>query len=165
MTRDPMRQDPMTQQKADLPRVASIHIALATRLPMKSVEAVTMTAGKGIPGDRYENSRHRHITVQSQTALDEAALALGAPIVPAATRRNITVSSGQVPSQPGDRIRVGDVELEVVRIAAPCKLLDDGIVAGARAALRRRAGSVCRVLGGGSIGVGDPVDLEVSPVG
>lgn len=154
----------MAIETVDLPRVLSIHIALATRLPMKSVDTVTMTAGKGIPDDRYENSRHRHITMQSQTSLDEAAVLLDAPIAASATRRNITISSGQIPSQPGDRMRIGDVELEVVRIAAPCKLLDDDIVDGARAALRRRAGSVCRVLSGGSISVGDPVNLDVAPI-
>ncbi len=153
--------DPMAQQQVGPPRVVSIHIALASRLPMKSVEAVAMNAGKGIPDDRYENSRHRHLTIQSQTSLDEASLALGAPIDASATRRNITISSGLVPSQAGDRIRIGEVEVEVVRIAAPCKLLDDDIVAGARTALRRRAGSVCRVLGGGSIRLGDVVDLQV----
>jgi len=35
---------------------------------------------------------------------------------------------------------IGDVELEVVRVAAPCRLLDDGIGPGAAVALRRRAG-------------------------
>lgn len=146
-----------------LPHIISIHFAPATRLPMKAVDSVLLAEGKGIPGDRYENSRHRHITIQSQIGLDEAADQLGAPIAAADTRRNITISSGEVPSRPGDRMLIGDVEVEVVRIAAPCKLLDDGIVPGARAALRRRAGSVCRVLGSGAIRVGDPVNLKVAP--
>lgn len=133
---------------------------------MRMTDSITLTAGKGIPGDRYENSRHRHITVQSQTDLDEASIKLGSPIAAADTRRNITVSSGEVPSRPGDRISIGSVELEVVRIAAPCKLLDDGIVAGARVALRRRAGSVFRVLAGGTIEVGDLVNVVLtSPEG
>ena len=53
--------------------------------------------------------------------------------------------------------------LEVVRVAAPCKLLDDTIGRGAQEALRRRGGSVCRVLEGGEIAVGDPVDLDAGP--
>ena len=55
--------------------------------------------------------------------------------------------------------------LEVVRVAAPCKLLDDTIGRGAQEALRRRGGSVCRVLEGGEIAVGDPVDLDAGPGG
>src|SRR5919106_6033073 len=63
------------------------------------------------------------------------------------------------PPSPGERIRIGDVDLEVVRAAAPCKLLDDVIGTGARTALRGRAGSVFRALSSGSIAVGGPVCL------
>ncbi len=144
-------------------RVAEIHVAKATRLPMRSVDGVEVEAGKGIVGDRYHGTRHRHVTVQSATALTESAVVLGREIPAALTRRNLTVSDGVVPREPGARIRIGDVLLEVVRVAAPCKLLDDTIGAGAQEALRRRAGSVCRVLESGTVRVGDPVDLEVPP--
>jgi MOSC domain-containing protein YiiM len=53
-------------------------------------------------------------------------------------------------------VRLGEVELEVVRVAAPCRILDDEIAPGAAAALRRRGGSVFRVLSGGRVRVGDP---------
>jgi MOSC domain-containing protein YiiM len=141
------------------PTVVAIHIAPASRLPMKAVKTVAAEAGKGLVGDRYHGTRHRHVTVQSQADLDEAAAALGAPIEPAGTRRNVTISPGDVPTAPGARIRIGDVELEVVRRAAPCRLLDDSIGPGAKDALVRRAGSVFRVLTSGDITVGAPVDL------
>ncbi|HRK45026.1 MAG TPA: MOSC domain-containing protein, partial [Nocardioides sp.] len=70
-------------------------------------------------------------------------------------------SAGVVPREPGALIRLGPVLLEVVRVAAPCKLLDDTIGRGAQEALRRRGGSICRVLEGGQLSVGDPVDLMV----
>ena len=57
-------------------------------------------------------------------------------------------------------MRIGRVLLEAVRVAAPCKLLDDNLGHGAQEALRRRAGSVFRVLESGTIAVGDPVTLE-----
>ena len=116
------------------PVVTAIHIAPASRLPMRRVETIRAEAGKGLVGDRYHGTRHRHVTVQSQAALDEAAAELGAPVDPAGTRRNVTISEGDVPEAPGARIRIGDVELEVVRRAAPCKLLDDTIGPGANAA-------------------------------
>jgi MOSC domain-containing protein YiiM len=142
--------------------VSSIHVAKATRLPMRSVERVEVEAGKGIVGDRYHGTRHRHVTVQSATALAESAAVFGRDIPAALTRRNLTVADGVVPRDPGARIRVGDVLLEVVRVAAPCKLLDDTIGAGAQEALRRRGGSVCRVLESGTIRIGDAVDLELA---
>jgi MOSC domain-containing protein YiiM len=142
-------------------RVIALHVAPATRLPMRSVERVTVEAGRGIVGDRYHGTRHRHVTIQSVEALAEAATQYGAPIEAGQTRRNITVSTGgaeiAVPSKPGDRITVGAVEFEVVRIAAPCTLLDDEIGRGAKVALRRRAGSVCRALSSGEVSLGDSV--------
>lgn len=125
---------------------------------MRSVADVCAEAGRGLVGDRYHGSRHRHVTVQSQAALDAAAADLGYEFPCSATRRNITVDDGDIPVRPGARFRIGEVDVEVVRVAAPCRLLDDGIGPGAAAALRGRAGSVCRVLSTGTIRVGDQVD-------
>ena len=136
-----MTADPHPDPHPD-PVVTAIHVAPATRLPMRSVDAVEAEAGKGLVGDRYHGTRHRHVTVQSAADLAVAAEELEAPIEAEATRRNITISHGTIPTRPGERMAIGDVELEVVRIAAPCKLLDDGIGDGARHALRRRAGTV-----------------------
>ena len=127
---------------------------------MRALDCVDAEAGKGLVGDRYHGSRHRHVTIQSQQALDHAAADLGQPIEAAGTRRNLTVDAGEIPTRPGSRVLIGDVELEVVRVAAPCRLLDDGIGAGAAAALRARAGSVCRVLSSGRIRVGDDVQIS-----
>ena len=145
-----------------LPTVVAIHLAPASRLPVKTVDAVVAEAGLGLVGDRYHGSRHRHVSVQSATALAAAGLALGRAIDPSGTRRNITISHGEVPARPGQRITIGTVELEVVRPAAPCRLLDDWIGPGAYESLRGRSGSICRVLAGGTIGVGDPADVGPS---
>lgn len=142
-----------------MPTVSALHVAKATRLPMRAVDEVEVEAGRGIVGDRYHGTKHRHVTVQSQDALDEASAHHGSTVEPGLTRRNVTVSDGVVPRDPGARIRIGEVLLEVVRVAAPCKLLDDTIGPGAQEALRRRAGSVCRVLEGGTVRTGDHVEL------
>jgi MOSC domain-containing protein YiiM len=143
-------------------KVVAIHIAPGRRLPMRSVDSVVAEAGTGLIGDRYHGSRHRHVTIQSQEFLDRAAEDLGHGFDSGATRRNLTVDAGEIPTEPGTRLVIGEVELEVVRVAAPCRLLDDEIGRGAAAALRRRAGSVCRVLSSGTIRVGDTVDVVQS---
>ncbi|MBO9524365.1 MAG: MOSC domain-containing protein [Nocardioidaceae bacterium] len=137
------------------PTVVSIHVAPGRRLPMKAIDEVHAEAGKGLVGDRYHGSKHRHVTVQSRTLLDEAAAALGRPVDDCGTRRNITVSHGEIPTAPGTRLRLGEALLEVVRVAAPCRLLDDDLGPGAQEALRRRAGTVFRVLESGRIAIGD----------
>ncbi len=147
------------------PTVVAIHTAKGRRLPMQAKDRVEVEAGKGIVGDRYHGAKHRHVSVQSRESLDQAAEIFGREVRPELTRRNITISHGPVPRDPGALLRIGDVLLEAVRVAAPCKLLDDTIGAGAQEALRRRAGTVFRVLEGGAIAVGDAVvQPDVLPI-
>ena len=138
-------------------RVVAIHVAPGARLPTRSVESVVAEEGRGLVGDRYHGTRHRHVTVQAATDLAAASADLGSPVEPGLTRRNVTVSHGPLPTRPGERLRIGDVELEVVRIAAPCRLLDDWIGPGAMRAMHARGGTVFRLLSSGTICVGDPV--------
>lgn len=135
--------------------VIGLQIALAARMDVRSVELVEILDGHGITGDRYENSRHRQVTIQS---LEEIALAeaeVGRSLDPAHTRRNITIESGLLNRTPGTRITIGDVEFEVVRDAAPCKLLEDNMGRDAKLALHKRAGVCYRTISGGTIKMGD----------
>ncbi len=142
-------------------RVHSIHLAPGRRLPTKSVPSVEAEAGAGLVGDRYHGSRHRHVTVQALDDLAAAAEVLGRPVDPGLTRRNVTLTSGPIPTRPGDRMRIAGVELEVVRIAAPCRLLDDWLGPGAMQALRSpRGGTVFRLLSSGTIAVGDEAEVQ-----
>lgn len=144
------------------PSVVAIHVAPGRRLPTKSVESVEAEAGVGLVGDRYHGTKHRHVTVQALEDLEAAAEVLGRAVDPGLTRRNVTLDHGPLPTRPGERLRIGDVELEVVRIAAPCRLLDDWLGPGAMQALKSpRGGTVFRLLSSGTIRVGDEVDLEV----
>ena len=141
--------------------VQAICVSPARKIPMRSVPSVEAVAGKGLVGDRYHGTKHRHVSVQSAADLAEAA-----PIAHDLTRRNITVSGFAIPTKPGERIFINGVLLEVVRIAAPCTLLDDDIGAGAKTALRRRAGTIFRLLGSGTITVGDQITyaaIELEP--
>lgn len=144
-------------------QVIAIHIAKGRRLPTRSVGSVVAEEGKGLVGDRYHGTRHRHVTIQSQEYLDQAAAELGHAFDSGSTRRNVTVDAGEIPTKPGTQVQIGDVHLEVVRVSAPCRLLDDDIGRGAAAALRRRSGSVCRVLSTGMITVGDDVSFTTPP--
>ena len=148
---------------ADPAVVVAVHVAKGRRLPMRAVGSVRAEAGAGLVGDRYHGSRHRHVTVQAADELAEAAVRLGAPVPFEGTRRNVTVSHGPLPRRPGERVRIGEVLLEVVRPAAPCRVLDDEIGPGAARALHDRAGTVFRVLSSGTLSVGDVVALVEEP--
>ncbi|MCK0174188.1 MULTISPECIES: MOSC domain-containing protein [Mycobacteriaceae] len=140
-------------------KVIAIHLAKGRRLPVRAVDSAVAEAGAGLVGDRYHGTRHRHVSIQSKEFLDRAAADLGHDFDPGATRRNITVDSGEIPTKPGTRITIGDVELEVVRLLAPCRLLDDDMGRGAAAAMRGRGGSACRILRSGTIRTGDTVTI------
>lgn len=140
-------------------KVAAINIAPDRKAPMQPVDEVRAQAGKGLVGDRYHGARNRQVTVQSRDALDAAAADLGYPVDSAATRRNITVDAGEIPTAAGARLRIGEVELEVAREATPCRVMETSVGPGAEAALRGRAGSGFRVLTSGTIRVGDEVHI------
>ena len=103
--------------------------------------------------------------VQSLEELAEGSQRLGGPVPPEGTRRNVTLSHGRVPTRPGTRVRLGSALLEVVRKAAPCRILDDEIAPGAARALHDRAGTILRVLESGGIEVGDTFVVLPSPDG
>ena len=133
---------------------------------LQPLEQVWAEQGVGLVGDRYENARHRHVSLQSIDDLAASAEALGAPIDPGRTRRNLTISGPSLPTTPGTRVTIGDtVELQVVRAAAPCKIMDDAVAPGAHLAMRRRGGVICRVLRGDVIRVGDTVSVVPTPDG
>lgn len=136
--------------------VTALWVAAERHGPMEERSEIVVEAGRGIVGDRFHGTRHRHVTVQSAEALADASERWGGLITPPSTRRNITVT-GPVPRGPGVRLEIGGVLLEVVRVAAPCFILDRSVGPGAQEALRRRAGSVFRALSSGPIRIGDPV--------
>ncbi len=140
--------------------IVAIHIAKGSRLPMRSVPSVVADAGARLVGDRYHGTRHRHVTIQSLEELAEAEKRHGGSIDPGLTRRNVTISKGRIPRKLGHRWAIGPIELEVVRDAAPCKLLEDTLGRDARLALSRRAGVVCRILSDGILALGDRVVFE-----
>lgn len=144
--------------------VVGLQIALASRLPMRGCERIEILDGHGITGDRYENARHRQVTVQSLEEIAVAEERVGRPLDAVLTRRNITVDTGVLDRTPGSRIRIGSddagwVELEVVRDAAPCKLLEDNLGRDAKLALSKKAGVVYRTIRGGLIQLGDQLEV------
>lgn len=147
--------DTTTDSATDLGPVVAIYISPASRMPMRSRPNVEVRTGGGLAGDRYENSRHRHVSLFSTGELADASERFGTPIDPALTRRNVLVDAGLLPRTPGTKLQLGEVALEIVRDAAPCKMLDMEIGDGAKTAMRRRAGVICRVLGGGPVQLGD----------
>ncbi|WP_218827592.1 MOSC domain-containing protein [Rubricoccus marinus] len=147
--------------------VRSIYIAPEAGAPVRRVERVRAVAGRGLEGDRYwagvgSFSRWpgpvREVTLIAQEALDEAAGAFGVAVGEGEHRRNLVTEGIDLGSLLKQRFSVGPVQMEGLRICAPCKYLirvtgQDRIFD----ALVRRGGLRARVLSSGEIREGDTV--------
>ena len=69
---------------------------------------VDILDGHGITGDRYENARHRQVTVQTLEEIAAAEAEVGRSLDAVQTRRNITLSGGRLDRTPGARIVIGE---------------------------------------------------------
>ena len=139
--------------------VTGIHIAPATwPEPVHAVDEIEAIAGQGLVGDRKFGAR-RQITIVSTEELDQAAQRLGAEIPAGATRRQVTISGSVLDRTEGATIRLGEVEVSVIGDCTPCDEMNESIGPGARLALQGLAGVTATIVSGGTIRVGDPVEL------
>lgn len=84
-------------------------------------------------------------------------------IDPALLRRNLVISGIPLAELVGQKLRIGDVELEVTGPCSPCARMDEVLGPGKRSAMTGRGGVTAIVLHGGTIQRGDTVEsLEVA---
>jgi MOSC domain-containing protein YiiM len=133
------------------------------RAPMQEVEHGLITEQLGLDGD-FKGAKYprRQITVLAcedwRAALAEVAQA----DLPWTTRRaNLLVTGVDLPRAAGSILRIGAVRLEVTAQTYPCARMEEA-QAGLLSALAKnwRGGVTCRVLHGGPIALGDPVEVE-----
>jgi MOSC domain-containing protein YiiM len=137
-------------------------------VPKLPVERATVRAG-GMVGDRQANRKYhggpdRALCLYSQERLDALADE-GHPVERGTLGENVTIVG--VPwerMQPGVRLRLGVVEVEVTGFAAPCRKIAPGFADGGFTRVGERVNPgwsrvYVRVLGEGDIAVGDPVIL------
>jgi MOSC domain-containing protein YiiM len=128
---------------------------LAHGAPMREFEEVLAIENKGLKDCIHGRSGStRQVLVMDLETLDEFSIA------PGRTRENITtrgITLGTLLL--GQRLRAGEVLLEVTKPCTPCHLMDD-IRPGLQEAIRGRRGVLCRVVESGRIRRGDRVELE-----
>lgn len=139
----------------------------AARLePMQEVQSGQVTVAAGLEGDhKGAKFPNRQVTVLAIEAWRDAARAAGEPdLTWTARRANMLVEGAHLPRAAGGVLRIGQVLLEVTSQTVPCRRMDDALT-GLRKALHPdwRGGITCRVLEGGLVTLGDPVEVLVSP--
>jgi MOSC domain-containing protein YiiM len=147
-------------------RLVDIAWRAASRAPMQPIaEGIVSTAG-GLEGDcKGVKYPRRQITVLALEDWEAAMAEIGAGGLPWTVRRaNLLVAGVVLPRAAGGILRIGPVHLEVTAQTYPCARME-----AARAGLLRalaknwRGGVTCRVMEGGRIAVGLPVEVVVRP--
>jgi len=136
-----------------VPAVAHLFIAPKRRQAMEEVPECEALVEFGFGGCSHarRNSKRQVLLVDKET-LEAVELA------PGAIRENITTAGLNVNGLAlGERLRVGPALLEVSAVCTPCDQLER-LRAGLRRELWGRRGMLCRVLQGGVIRRGDPIE-------
>ena len=132
------------------------HIFLKTShgAPMEPVKSATAITDEGLQNDVSRGRKLRQVLIVDNHTIKEFGLS------PGALRENIIVEgqslSGAVA---GTIIQLGNAKLEVTLDCSPCDLLDN-IRPGLQDDMEGRRGTLCRVLNGGVITIGDVVTLS-----
>jgi MOSC domain-containing protein YiiM len=146
-------------------RVVGIFIGPEPEKPMRNVTHVTAVAGRGLEGDRYfqpgENGDPTaEITLIESEAIEVAAAESGVDIRPADTRRNIITSGVRLDDLLGKKFRLGEVEVEALEPNPPCRHLAELAGKPLLRPLARRGGVRGRIVKGGRLETGDPIQAH-----
>lgn len=134
--------------------VASLQICPGHRKPMLPLHEVLARTNHGLEGDLHalDESPRQVLLIEAET-LD----ALDLP--PGAVKENITTRNIALMSLSRNQLlTVGGVRLQITSICKPCNRLEE-LRPGLKATLEGRRGMLARVVGGGLIHRGDPIEL------
>jgi MOSC domain-containing protein YiiM len=136
--------------------MASVHNlfrAPKKHVPMEEIREARILADFGLDGCAHaQQGGNRQVLLVDRETLEAMELR------PGILRENITTDGLNVNSLPiGRHLRVGDACLEVTMVCTPCNQMER-IRPGLRKELWGRRGMLCRVLEGGVVRPGDPIE-------
>jgi MOSC domain-containing protein YiiM len=150
-------------------RLVAIFVAPSAGATMEAHDRIGATAGAGHDGDRYANGTGtysgtgrdaRDVTLIERESVDAVRSPGdgGVDLREDATRRNLVTEGVALNHLVGRTFRIGTVRMRGVRLAEPCRYLEQltGLT-GVRAALVHRGGLRARILDDGELRVGDEV--------
>ena len=142
-------------------RLEWIGVRPSRRAPVEPIESAHLSAGHGVDGDRYNTKRDGPRQVTLIAAEDIAAIAafLGLPAVaPELLRRNLVTRGINLLALKDRQFRVGATLLEGSGECAPCSRMEEALGLGGYNAVRGHGGITARVIRGGTVRVGDPIE-------
>jgi len=134
--------------------------AARKREPLVETDQADVTVELGLTGDARGNKPRRQVTLLFREGWESACRDVGA-ILPWTTRRaNLLIEGVAIPPV-GSQVAIGDILLEVTDETEPCQVMERACK-GLRKALTPewRGGVTCKVVKGGTIRVGDRVEIK-----
>ena len=147
-------------------RIVWIGLRPARRAPIRLVPEAMAEPGQGLLGDRYASTHSgaRQVTLIAQEGLHAIASFLPrAEPDPARLRRNLVTAGINLAALRHRRFRVGAALLEWSGEAHPCSRMEEELGPGGYNAVRGQGGITARVIEGGPIRLGDPVERLLAP--
>src|SRR5258705_12193922 len=136
-----------------MPKGLHLSRAPKKRLPMESLDSAVVATDRGFSG-----CAHAHAASKRQVLLVDRETLDAMDLQPGIIRENITTDGLNVNGLPiGQRLRVGAALLEVSAVCTPCDQMEK-VRPGLRREIYGRRGMLCRVIEGGEIRVGDPIE-------
>lgn len=116
----------------------------------------------GLEGDRHAGRPRRQVSLLNAETIEELA-ATGMTVSPGVFGENLTIEGVPVMELPtGARLRVGEAVLEITGERPACRDML-AIHRDALKAMIGRAGRMARVVAGGTIRAGDPIEVVLHP--
>jgi MOSC domain-containing protein YiiM len=139
-------------------QVLKLFRAPKRREPMEELCEAQLVANSGVQGCAHARPNgQRQILLVDRETLE----AMNLP--PGIIRENITTDGLKVNElRIGQQLRLGETHLEVSAICEPCEELEK-VRAGLQRAMEGRRGMLCRVIAGGKLRSGDPIEIVPEP--
>src|SRR6266481_1326915 len=139
-------------------RLVSVNTSAEKQFRKLPRSEARLVANFGLEGDRHAGRPDRQVSILNAETVDELAKK-GMPVEPGILGENITVEGVPVMQlHDGARLRIGQVELEITGDRPACREMLE-IHADALKAMVGRAGKMARVVRGGTVRPGDPIEL------
>jgi MOSC domain-containing protein YiiM len=143
-------------------KVLAISVSERKGIPKSNIETAVLRPEWGIEGDAHAGNWHRQISLLAIESIEKMR-AKGLNVRPGAFAENITTEFIDIPHLSiGDRVQIGATELEITQIGKECHARC-AIFKAAGDCVMPREGIFARVLVGGPIRVGDPVQVTRPP--
>jgi MOSC domain-containing protein YiiM len=141
-----------------MPRLVSVNTNAEKQFRKLPRAEARLVANFGLEGDRHAGRPERQVSILNAETVNELAQR-GMPVTPGVLGENITVEGLAVMQlQDGARLRVGDAELEITGDRPSCREMLE-VHVDALKAMAGRAGKMARVVRGGTVRPGDPIEL------